>query len=790
MDQPVNPSKSAKRRILVVDDHPNTAITLARALSQLGPDVEVISTDDSKLALQQATENSVDLLITDMMMPGMNGLELIEALKSSPAGAPSYTILITAYDVPGLKESARRLKVNETIIKPVQPKYMYDIVSRALENLEQMKPQEKTAAPLQSAKILIVDDSPDNIALLERVLSKEGYCLLSASNGIQALEKTRTEMPDLLLLDINMPQKDGFEVLEEIRAEPGIRHIPVILITAARLSQIDLESGLNLGADDYLMKPFDRRELLARIRTKLRVKEAEDIIRRRNKELSVLPEIGKELSARLDIDELTDIVLHRTVETLGAMTGHIIVFNQKKPLHKEYHLSGSANPDSRLQLPPLNALLEEIKEKRESLIINDTHRDPRWQALPGDLTHSVMIVPMFGRRDLIGLLILNHEKVDYFNIEHQLLLQAIASQAAIALENAQLYASVAHEQQRLAAVLQSAADPILMFDAGGCLSLINPAAEALFTDYEARLGLPFARGHGYDTLIALLDEALATGKGQTGEIVWPDQRVFSALFTPIEEGGCVVLLHDVSHFKALERAKNEFISAATHDLKNPIGVIAGFSDLLPKVGPLNANQADFVEHIHSAAVNMGELVQNLLELAKIDMGQQVRRMSVDMNLMLSEIADEFQPQVGTKNQTLIVEEGKERLNVCGDPLQLKQALRNLVGNASKYTPAGGSIEVSAAADAELVTIRVKDTGYGIPADDLPFIFDRFYRVRDGEVKDIEGNGLGLAIVKSVIEGHGGQVKVESKLGAGSCFIFTLPLIQTIEQETTNAHVYN
>jgi signal transduction histidine kinase len=133
--------------------------------------------------------------------------------------------------------------------------------------------------------------------------------------------------------------------------------------------------------------------------------------------------------------------------------------------------------------------------------------------------------------------------------------------------------------------------------------------------------------------------------------------------------------------------------------------------------------------------------------------------------------------VVTKNQTLLVEEGKERLNVCGDHLQLKQALRNLVGNASKYTPAGGSIKLSAAAEAELVTVRVKDTGYGIPADDLPFIFDRFYRVRDGEVKDIEGNGLGLAIVKSVIEGHGGQIDVESRLGQGSCFTFRLPLTQ-------------
>ena len=112
---------------------------------------------------------------------------------------------------------------------------------------------------------------------------------------------------------------------------------------------------------------------------------------------------------------------------------------------------------------------------------------------------------MFGRHELIGFLILIHEQTGYFNLEHQLLLQAIASQATIAVENAQLYASVSQEQLRLTAVLQSAAHAILVFDADGCLSLFNPAGEKLFTDYDAKLGLPLARGCGYDLLIQLLD---------------------------------------------------------------------------------------------------------------------------------------------------------------------------------------------------------------------------------------------------------------------------------------------
>ena len=110
-----------KARILVVDDHPNTALTLSRAISQLGPSLEVISATNGRTALERVKDGAVDLLITDMMMPEMNGLELIEHLKKHPGGHPTYTILITAYDVPGLRESARRLKVDETIIKPVRP---------------------------------------------------------------------------------------------------------------------------------------------------------------------------------------------------------------------------------------------------------------------------------------------------------------------------------------------------------------------------------------------------------------------------------------------------------------------------------------------------------------------------------------------------------------------------------------------------------------------------------------------------------------------------------------------
>jgi signal transduction histidine kinase len=334
---------------------------------------------------------------------------------------------------------------------------------------------------------------------------------------------------------------------------------------------------------------------------------------------------------------------------------------------------------------------------------------------------------------------------------------------------------MAHEKQRMTAVLESVADSILMFDARGNLLLLNPAGEKLFSDYCAKIGLPLARNCGYDALIDLLDKTSDSRTPQSGEIAWPDQRIFSAQFTPIDAGGCVAILHDVSHFKALERVKDEFIATASHDLKNPITTVLGFSEMLPKAGPLNESQTEFVNYIHSAAEHMRQLVQDLLELAKADMDTTPVKKVIELHPIVSAMVAEFRLQAEAKNQSLRMEETTDRPQVEGDPQPLQQALRNLINNAIKYTPAGGAIQVGLETSAGQAIIHIKDTGYGIPAKDLPFIFDRFYRVRNEDVKDIEGNGLGLAIVKSIIERHGGQINVKSEQNKGSCFNVSLPL---------------
>lgn len=779
MNTPLAPTQELVR-ILVVDDHPNTATTLARALAQIGPSVDVVSAVSGLDALEKVKDKGVDILFTDMIMPEMTGLELIEKMQNHPGGKPSYSYLITAYDVPGLKVSAQRLKVNDVIIKPVRPERICEIATTAITEMKQSTggADGKKTTVKRKFKILVADDVMDNVTLLTRYLEYEGYDQVIARDGQEALNKVRDELPDIVLLDVNMPKKDGFTVLEEIRKDPAVAHIPVIILTAARLDPSDVRSGLNLGADDYVTKPFDRHELMARIRTKLRVKEAEDVTRRRNRELNLLPEIGKQLSARLDIKDLADVLLKRTAETLGALQGNMYILNEnEKDVREKYEVV--LNPSGAAEnLTPPAKLIQHVKGTSQGLVIEDAVNDPLWQVDAASAIRSAVVVPVLGRHALLGLILLTHEQESYFNNDHLLLLQAIASQAAIAIENAQLYSVVIQEQKKVAAILRHAAEAMLLFDSQGNLTLLNPAGEQLFTERSVKINQPLPADSGYETFITLLEEARLSHMSNSGEVVWPDKRTFTAFIAPIEDGGMVAILHDVSRFKDLDRIKNEFIATASHDLKNPLTSIGGYAQLLAHAGDLNDNQKDFVERIKHSVKNMSELVQNMMSLAQSDLEAIQKYEPVELKAILQEMENEFIFQAKEKLQSLNMTLPDGAIQLSGDPLQLRQTFRNLIGNAIKYTPQGGEINVKAAVKSGQVTILIEDNGYGIPAADLPFIFNRFYRVRSGKASEVEGNGLGLAIVKSIISEHKGSINVESETGKGSCFSITLPLLST------------
>jgi signal transduction histidine kinase/DNA-binding response OmpR family regulator len=230
------------------------------------------------------------------------------------------------------------------------------------------------------------------------------------------------------------------------------------------------------------------------------------------------------------------------------------------------------------------------------------------------------------------------------------------------------------------------------------------------------------------------------------------------------------------------RFKDQFLSTMSHELRTPLNAILGFSELLAdsRYGPLTERQVRYVNHIHTSGQHLLRLINDILDLSKIEAGRlQLSIEDVAVDAVFADVCESLQPLVD-KNAHRLLRNTSPGLCVRADPTRFKQMLMNLLGNAIKFTPMGGKIELAARQAGDMVRIEVRDSGPGIPAEEKQRIFDAFHRVRQLD-KAAEGTGLGLAITRRLVELHGGRLDVESELGAGSCFFFTVPSVCSAEK---------
>jgi signal transduction histidine kinase/DNA-binding response OmpR family regulator len=222
--------------------------------------------------------------------------------------------------------------------------------------------------------------------------------------------------------------------------------------------------------------------------------------------------------------------------------------------------------------------------------------------------------------------------------------------------------------------------------------------------------------------------------------------------------------------------KDKFLSTMSHELRTPLNAVLGFSDLLAdeRYGPLNERQQRYVKHIHTGGKHLLTLISDILDLSKIEAGRmELSFESLRVATTLGEVISVMQPLAEKKSQVLI-KLAEPDLAVRADSTRLRQILLNLVGNAIKFTPDGGRIELAARLVQDKVRVEVRDNGPGIPPEEQQRIFEAFYRLRESG-KKTEGTGLGLAITHRLVELHGGELSLESQVGQGSCFYFSLPM---------------
>jgi two-component system phosphate regulon sensor histidine kinase PhoR len=353
--------------------------------------------------------------------------------------------------------------------------------------------------------------------------------------------------------------------------------------------------------------------------------------------------------------------------------------------------------------------------------------------------------------------------------------------------------TLAEERGRLEAVLDHMADGVLITGGNGRVELINAAAARLLdTDEERALSHSFAQVAPYHPLIELWKACRERGEEQVDMVEVSRHGLFlQAIVTPFgyrssqeEQGepldeagaeGYLVILQDLTRVRRLETVRRDFISNISHELRTPLAGLKALVDTL-RGGAIKDRRAAkrFLKRMDAEVDTLTQMVEELLELSRIESGQAPLRMAPTL---VSEVVvppvDRLRPQAERAGVEFTVLLPAELPPVLVDAERARLVLTNLVHNAIKFTPPGGQITVGAQPAGEDITISVQDTGVGIPADDLPRIFERFYkadRARSGG-----GTGLGLAIAKHIVQGHGGRIWAESIEGEGSTFYFTLPV---------------
>jgi len=344
-------------------------------------------------------------------------------------------------------------------------------------------------------------------------------------------------------------------------------------------------------------------------------------------------------------------------------------------------------------------------------------------------------------------------------------------------------------KQKLDAILSSVDDGLLAVDGGGRVLLVNPAAEVLFGLDQKAVGRPLCEVLQSPTLRNTIcglfpaAEAVSQFDFELAPHGQEQPRVFqgrtSQLYLGEQEDagpGMIILIQDVTHERAVERMKSEFLAMAAHELQTPLTTIVGYSELLSTSAPgafSEEQQREFLGYLYSKAIGLSRIVDDLLDISRIEAGQSINLQHRPFALagILERVVGQYRQQ---RSHPFELEIAGEEIELVGDPGRIEQVLENLLSNAVKYSPAGRTVRVVAGVSGDRCVIRVSDEGIGMTPEQAERVFETFYRA-DASDTAIRGTGLGMSVAKHLVEAHGGDLQVHSVVGQGTTMTVSLPL---------------
>jgi PAS domain S-box-containing protein len=550
-----------------------------------------------------------------------------------------------------------------------------------------------------------------------------------------------------------------------------IRPLTQLAAAADRIADGDLTQPVRVASEDEVGRVGDAFEGM-RVRLKDRMED-----------LSLLLAISQAVSATLELSRGMPFILEGALQATGAQMARIIL------------LSADGEPqvmmsrgESREGLEALDRALVAVVKRRERPLIVENLARAKTLADPKTLNGSIkaaIALPVRTKDRTSAVMWVGYEAVRHFEDLEIDFLSMLASETAVLLENTRLFQAAEGGRRRLAAILDSTTDAVLVTDPEDRILLVNPAAERAF-DIAADVvsGQKVEQIELAPALAKAFREPSSPDQALTEEIPLLDGRTLYANVSTIfdadgERIGRVAVMRDVTNFKELDEMKSEFLSTVSHDLRAPLMFMRGYANMLLIADRLNDQEREYVKGIMCGVEQINELVGDLLDLGRIEAGVGLERELCRLGGVLIEAVDSMRAQAAAKDVTLRTEPAESAAIVAGDAALLRRAVTNLVDNAIKYTPNGGIVTVglSVRTDAEedRAVIRVTDTGIGIAPDDQVRMFEKFYRIKRRDASDESGTGLGLAIVKSIVERHGGKVWVDSQLHEGSTFYISLPM---------------
>ena len=631
--------------------------------------------------------------------------------------------------------------------------------------------------------LLIVANSQTGELLDRGVLAPAGFQVTQVGDAAGAATAMRSSAIDVAIVESAV---GGVQLA--ITLAETYPALPLILIASTE-EQTQMLDALRAGVFDFLTPPLKpdaildvvQRALNKRQRINTWAKENNrrntDILRQRVSLLETLGKVGRSVTALLDLDEVLKVVVDAAVELTGAEESSLLMLDENTG---ELYMRAARNVHDDLvntfRLPVSDTLAGEVVRTGKPILLDQ--ESPK-KIKTSYLVKTLIYVPLEVQERIIGVLgVANREQQKSFHQRHIALVSALADYASIAIENARLFENTEIERKKLESILTRIEDGVIVIDANEQVILANPMARAMFKHSKpAALPCALEDCFTHDQLLALIRDGHDTFPYRV-ELELDDERVVNAQLNLIPEIGMTITLHDITYFKELDRIKSDFVSTVSHDLRSPLTAILGYVELLERVGPINERQRNFIQRVQTSVRNITELINDLLDLGRIEAGFNERKVSLSIKNLLQYSVENLRSPLEEKKLTLRQEVASHLPNIFGDSVRLRQVIDNLLGNAIRYSSEGGEIIVVAKEENDQIIFRVEDSGCGIPAADRPHIFEKFYRASN-VVENVSGSGLGLAIVKSIVENHQGRVWVDSIEGEGSAFTVVLP----IEKET-------